>query len=74
MAPADNKKMAEIIGAVMATQVTPTDEMKTIAGYKCRKYNVRIAVMNVEYWVSKDVRAIATFGTRPIWDQAFPKL
>lgn len=56
VAPADNKKIAEIMGAVLGTQVTPTDEMKTIAGYKCRKYNVRIAVMNVEYWVSKDVR------------------
>jgi len=56
VAPADNKKMAEIMGAVMGTQVTPTDEIKTIAGYKCRKYNVRISVMNVEYWVSKDVR------------------
>jgi hypothetical protein len=56
VAPADNKKIAEMMGAVMGTQVTPTDELKTIAGYKCRKYNVRIAMMNGEYWVSKDVR------------------
>jgi hypothetical protein len=56
VAAADNKKVAEIMGAVMGTQVTPANESKTIAGYKCRKYNVRIAVMDVEYWVSKDVR------------------
>ncbi len=56
VAAADNKKMAEIMGAVMGTQVTRTDELKTIAGYKCRKYNVRIAIMDGEYWVSKDVR------------------
>jgi hypothetical protein len=56
VAAADNKKMAEMMGAVMGTQITPTDELKTIAGYKCRKYNVRIAIVNGEYWVSKDVR------------------
>ena len=56
VAASDKKKMAEIMGAVMGTQVTPTDELKTIAGYKCRKYNVRMAMMNGEYWVSKDVR------------------
>ena len=56
VAAADNKKMAEMMGTVMGTQITPTDELKTIAGYKCRKYNVRIAIVNGEYWVSKDVR------------------
>ena len=56
VAAADKKKMAEMMGAVMGTQITPTDELKTIAGYKCRKYNVRIAIVNGEYWVSKDVR------------------
>jgi hypothetical protein len=53
---ADKEKMAEMMGAIMAIQVTPTDEFKTIAGYKCRKFNVRIAIMNGEYWVSEDVR------------------
>jgi hypothetical protein len=56
VAAADQKKMAEMMGAVFGTQVTPTDELKTISGYKCRKYNVRIAMINGEYWVSKDVR------------------
>jgi hypothetical protein len=53
---ADKNKTAEIMGAIMAIQVTPTDEVKTIAGYRCRKFNVRIAVMNGEYWVSQDVK------------------
>ena len=56
VAAADQKKMAEMMGAVMGTQITPTDELKTISGYKCRKYNVRIATGTGEYWVSKDVR------------------
>ena len=53
---ADRKKMGEMIGALMASQVVPTGESKTIAGYNCRKYNVHIAVVNGEYWVSEDVR------------------
>jgi hypothetical protein len=56
VAAGDKKKMAEILGAMMETRITPTDELKTIAGYKCRKYNVRIAIVDGEYWVSKDVR------------------
>ncbi|HYA42917.1 MAG TPA: DUF4412 domain-containing protein [Syntrophobacteraceae bacterium] len=52
---ADKNKAAEIVGAMMAIQVTPTDELKTIAGYRCRRFNVRIAIMNGEYWVSEDV-------------------
>jgi hypothetical protein len=67
VAAADNKKMAEMLGAIMGTQVTPTDELKTIAGYKCRKYNVRIAIVNGEYWVSKDVRGyreLKALGTK----------
>ncbi len=60
---ADKKKIGELMGAIMGIHVTPTDELKTIAGYKCRKYNVRIAVMNGEYWVSKDVRGYRELKT-----------
>ena len=64
---ADKNKVAEMIGAMMAIQVTPTDELKTIAGYRCRKFNVRIAIMNGEYWVSEDVtgyRELKTVGAK----------
>jgi hypothetical protein len=55
--PAANKeKMAELMGAVLAIHVTPTNEVKTIEGYQCRKYNANLATMNGEYWVSKDVK------------------
>jgi hypothetical protein len=56
VAAGDKKKISEMLGAMMETRITPTNELKTIAGYKCRKFNVRIAIVNGEYWVSKDVR------------------
>ncbi len=56
MSPADKKKMGEMMGGMMGIQITPTNETKTIEGYKCLKYNVNIAMMNGEYWVSKDVK------------------
>ena len=64
---ADKNKMAEMMGAIMAIQVTPTEEWKTIAGYKCRRFNVRIAIVNGEYWVSEDVkgyRELKTLGAK----------
>ena len=63
----DKKKMGDMMGALMAIQVTATDELKTIAGYKCRKYNVHIAMIDGEYWVSEDVRGyqeLKTLGAR----------
>ncbi|SPF45573.1 conserved exported hypothetical protein [Syntrophobacter sp. SbD1] len=56
MAPADKQKMAEMIGSMMGIQITRTGELKNIAGYKCRKYKVHIAMVNGEYWVSQDVK------------------
>ncbi len=52
----NKRKMEAMLGALLAIQVTPTDELKTIAGYKCRKYNLNLALLNGEYWVSKDVK------------------
>ncbi len=49
------KMMDEANAVASAIQVTPTDETKTIAGYKCRKYNVKLAMSDGEYWVSDDV-------------------
>jgi hypothetical protein len=63
----NGKKMAEMMGAMMSIQVTPTNESKTIAGYRCRKFDVRIAILNGEYWVSKDVggyRELMAVGAR----------
>jgi len=60
---ADKKKMVEMLEAMMAIQVTPTDESKSIAGYRCRKFNVRIAIINGEYWVSKDVKGYGELRT-----------
>jgi hypothetical protein len=57
------KLMDEAITAVLAIQVTPTDEMKTIEGYKCRKYNVNLGIVNGEYWVSKDVKGYQELKT-----------
>ena len=36
-------------------EVTPVDEQKQIAGYDCRRVNVKMMMVESEYWVSKDV-------------------
>jgi hypothetical protein len=35
--------------------VTPTNETKKIAGYTCRRYNVKIMGTTSQYWLSKEV-------------------
>jgi hypothetical protein len=50
------KVMDEAMAAVFAIQIHATDEMKTIEGYKCRKYNVNLPLVSGEYWVSRDVK------------------
>jgi hypothetical protein len=52
--PAEQRKMMESM--MQSMQITPTDEAKTINGYKCRKYLVSFMMMNGEYWLSKDVK------------------
>jgi hypothetical protein len=51
----DQQRMAQMMGALMGTAVTPTNKYRTIAGYRCREYFVHIAIVNGEYWVSRDV-------------------
>ena len=51
----DQKKMARLMSTMLWTQATPTDKIRTIAGYRCREYFVRVVIVNGEYWVSKDV-------------------
>lgn len=60
---AGSNAMAQIMGAVMRIQVTPTNELKTIAGYRCRRYNVRTALVEGEYWLSKEVRGYRELKT-----------
>ncbi|SPF38065.1 conserved exported hypothetical protein [Syntrophobacter sp. SbD1] len=57
------KMMEEPSAAASAIRVTPTDETKTIAGYKCSKYNVKLAMSDGEYWVSKDVKGYQELKT-----------
>jgi len=49
------KEMTEDIG------VRPTDEIKDIAGYKCRKYYMTVMGLEGEYWLSKDIRGYKQF-------------
>lgn len=37
-------------------KVTATNETKTIAGYKCKKYVMKSMMGETEFWVSKDVK------------------
>ncbi|MDA8138892.1 MAG: DUF4412 domain-containing protein [Desulfobacteraceae bacterium] len=39
-----------------SAKVTPTNETKTIEGYKCKKYLVTIMMAQADYWSSKDVK------------------
>ena len=42
-------------------KVTPINETKEIAGYKCKKYNVAVMDMKSEHWLSKDVKGYKEF-------------
>ncbi len=48
--------MKQMMGGM---KVTPTQETKTIDGYRCQKYLVSGMMMNSEYWLSKDVKGYA---------------
>ncbi len=55
-------KMGELLKKMNdRMKVTPTDETKEIAGYKCRKYNAVNAMGVTEYWVSKGVEGYREF-------------
>ena len=51
--PEEKKKMMG--GIKDSLQVTPTEETKTIEGYKCKKYEVSVMSMKSDYWVTRDV-------------------
>jgi hypothetical protein len=46
---------------MMEIRVTPTNEIKEIAGYKCKKYNMTTMGEKSEYWLSKDVAGYKEF-------------
>jgi len=46
------KKMMESMAD--SFKVTPTNEVQTINGYKCRKFIVSLMMLQSEYWASKD--------------------
>lgn len=53
---ADNPMFQAMMKAMAdSLKVTPTDEYKTIAGYKCRKYMVQVMMSTSEYWVTKEI-------------------
>jgi hypothetical protein len=45
---------AMVKSMVDSFKVTPTDEVKTIAGYECRKHIVQVMQSSSDYWVTKD--------------------
>ncbi len=46
-----------------SAQIVPTDEIKEISGYKCRKYDVQMMMAKGEYWISKDVKGYLELKT-----------
>ena len=48
-------------GMMKDMQVTPTNETRKIAGYKCKKYIVTVMGMKSEHWLSKDVKGYEEF-------------
>jgi hypothetical protein len=42
-------------------KVTPSNETKIIAGYKCKKYSVTMMGATSEYWLCKDVKGYSEF-------------
>lgn len=78
----EQKEMLKAMIESMAgsIKVTPTDEYREIAGYKCRKFLVSIMMVSSEYWASKDFKgydelmaigekAAALFADNPMINQ-----
>ncbi len=55
-APAAQKEQLKQLMGAMQIKITPTNETKTIEGYRCRKYLMNMMMANGVYWVSKEVR------------------
>jgi len=47
-----SKMMKQMMGE---TKIIPTDETRKIAGYDCKKYNMQVMMVQIEYWVTTDI-------------------
>ncbi len=47
-----SKMMKQMMGE---TKIIPTDETRKIAGYDCKKYNMQVMMVQIEYWATKDI-------------------
>jgi hypothetical protein len=52
----DQAKLAQLMGTMLQSDIVATNKYRTIAGYRCREYFMHVAIVNGEYWVSKDVK------------------
>jgi hypothetical protein len=51
-AEAFSRMMKQMMGE---TRIVPTNETRKIAGYECRKYNLQVMAVQIEYWVTQDI-------------------
>jgi hypothetical protein len=51
-AEAFSKMMKQMMGE---TKIISTNETRKIAEYECRKYNLEVMTVQIEYWVTKDI-------------------
>jgi hypothetical protein len=51
-AEAFSNMMKQMMGE---TKIIPTNETKKISGYDCKKYNMQVMMVQIEYWVTKDI-------------------
>jgi hypothetical protein len=51
-AEAFSKMMKEMMGE---TKINPTNESRKIAGYDCKKYNMQVMMVQIEYWVTQEI-------------------
>lgn len=61
MSKADQEMMLKKMSEMQEFKVSPTSETRTIAGYKCRKYDVTMPMGQGEYWVTKDTPGFQEF-------------
>jgi hypothetical protein len=52
---------AGVIAAVVGLRVSPAGGPETISGYRCRGWNVHLAILNGECWVSDEVEGFGEF-------------
>jgi hypothetical protein len=51
-AEAFSSMMKQMMGE---TKIIPTNETRKIAGYDCKKYNMQVMMVQIEYWVTQDI-------------------